>query len=202
MINKKSGRGRPLSFDKEAALWNATKTFWQSGYEGASIQDLTESMGLSPQSLYSAYGSKASLYESALDLYQARIGNERLEELDRVDVIDCVSALLDRCAREFTDHDLPRGCLISMGTLLCSPEHGPVSDLAKNLRLETISAIERRLEQGVQEGQVKNVDVSTWARFFGSVMQGMSVQARDGATYEDLGKVGRMAVEHLRGFCP
>ncbi|HEV8389551.1 MAG TPA: helix-turn-helix domain-containing protein, partial [Dongiaceae bacterium] len=62
-------RGRPRSFDRDAALRSAMKTFWKSGYEGASMAALTEAMGINSPSLYAAFGSKDALFREAVALY-------------------------------------------------------------------------------------------------------------------------------------
>ena len=61
-----AGRGRPRSFDRDAALRAAMKTFWERGYEGASMAALTDSMGINSPSLYAAFGSKEKLFRACL----------------------------------------------------------------------------------------------------------------------------------------
>src|SRR4051812_12815037 len=63
------GRGRPLSFDRAAALERAMHVFWERGYEAASIADLTAAMGITPPSLYTAFGDKEHLFLEAIEAY-------------------------------------------------------------------------------------------------------------------------------------
>src|ERR1700712_2309272 len=65
-----AARGRPREFCVDEALASALRVFWSKGYEGASLTDLTEAMGITRPSLYSAFGNKESLFRKALDLYE------------------------------------------------------------------------------------------------------------------------------------
>ncbi|HEX5959426.1 MAG TPA: helix-turn-helix domain-containing protein, partial [Hyphomicrobiaceae bacterium] len=64
-------RGRPREFDTEKALDRALEVFWRKGYEGASISELTDAMGINRPSLYAAFGNKEDLFRKALDRYSA-----------------------------------------------------------------------------------------------------------------------------------
>ena len=68
-------RGRPLSFDRDAALETAMHVFWERGYEAASISDLTSAMGITPPSLYTAFGDKEQLFLEAIERYALGYGN-------------------------------------------------------------------------------------------------------------------------------
>ena len=54
--------GRPKSFDKEIALEKALDVFWTQGYDGASLKDLTQAMGINKPSMYATFGNKEQLY--------------------------------------------------------------------------------------------------------------------------------------------
>jgi AcrR family transcriptional regulator len=62
-------KGRPREFDTDEALDKAMMVFWQQGFEGASLSDLTEAMGISRPSLYAAFGNKEELFRRALGRY-------------------------------------------------------------------------------------------------------------------------------------
>jgi len=72
-------RGRPREFCVDGALAKALRVFWTKGYEGASLNDLTEAMGITRPSLYAAFGNKESLFRKALDVYE----REKLEYIGR-----------------------------------------------------------------------------------------------------------------------
>src|ERR1700761_2872773 len=72
--------GRPRSFCTDTALDRAMTVFWRKGYEGASLAELTEAMGINPPSLYAAFGNKEGLFRAVLERYDAR----RQAQMDRV----------------------------------------------------------------------------------------------------------------------
>lgn len=65
--------GRRRQFDEREALGTALSVFWQKGYEGASIEDLTKATGVARPGLYAAFGNKERLFRKALDLYEAQL---------------------------------------------------------------------------------------------------------------------------------
>src|SRR5215475_11048421 len=64
-------RGRPRSFDVEAAVERAMDVFWSRGYHATALPDLLRATKLSRGSLYAAFGDKHSLFLRALDRYIA-----------------------------------------------------------------------------------------------------------------------------------
>jgi AcrR family transcriptional regulator len=62
-------KGRPREFDADEVLDRALDVFWRKGYEGASLSELTEAMGINRPSLYAAFGNKEELFRKALDRY-------------------------------------------------------------------------------------------------------------------------------------
>src|SRR5262245_28573236 len=111
--------GRPREFDAEEALERALYVFWRKGYEGASLSDLTEAMGINRPSLYAAFGNKEELFRKALDRYAdgpAAFNRQALESKTARGVVEC---LLRGTAESVTDPCHPAGCLAVQGALSC-----------------------------------------------------------------------------------
>ncbi len=192
-------RGRPRAFDRDRALAAALETFWRLGYEGASIADLTAAMDITPQSLYAAFRSKAALYREALALYRTETGREIEQALDtEPDIVSALSRVMRGLAPAFACPQSPKGCMISTAVLACAVEHDPVAAHVAGLRGETIALYERLIRQSVDEGILDaDTDPSALARYLGAIMQGMSVQARDGADESELAAIAEIAVAEL-----
>ena len=180
-------RGRTRTFDPDVALECAVDLFARQGYEGTSISQLTSAMGLTPPQLYLAYGSKRELFERVIERY----GEHRRSYMD--DVMSQPTAR--RAARRFlegaAEHDTepgqPRGCLTVQGLLACRPEDQQVADLLARVRNANQAALQRRLEQGTEDGDLPaDSDTASMARYLSTVSQGISVQASGGASTESL----------------
>ena len=181
------GRGRPRAFDRETVLEKAAETFWRLGYEGASIADLTAAMGITPQSLYAAFASKADLYREALAWYLTHVLAAPVRALEDADIGAALTGMLRGSAREFTQAGRPHGCMVSTAVLTCASENEPVARHVSGLRNGMIDALKARIERGVAEGQLEPAtDAAALARFVGAMIQGMSVQAQDGASESEL----------------
>jgi AcrR family transcriptional regulator len=191
--------GRPLSFDRAAALAQALRLFWAQGYEGTSIADLTEVMGISPPSLYAAFGSKANLYREVLAVYQQGPGRFSAEALASESTTRAaIRRLLCEAAQVFAARRNPGGCLVSNAVLGCAPEHRAVAHDVASLRTRGLRAIEERLKRALNEGELKSgANVTILARYIGAIVQGMSVQARDGASERELAGVAELAMVAL-----
>lgn len=162
------------------------RLFRRHGYEGVSIADLTSAIGIAPPSLYAAFGSKAGLYREALDLYAglpgALNGMEDAETLEQALV-----GLFDAAIRAVTGEE--RGCMISTGLVEGAVEQ---QDLARELA-------ERRrvLRDRIADALCRWLDRSEAERlaaYLFAVQQGMSVQARDGATTAELSLIAADAI--------
>jgi len=188
-------RGRPPAFDRSQVLARAAETFWRLGYEGASIADLTEAMGITTQSLYAAFGSKADLYKEALAQYRQTIGAFTARALaEEPNAADAFVRLLRETAREFCKAGRPHGCMISTATLACASENQPMADYVAGLRAGALTLFRDRIERGISEGHFRpDTDAAALARYLGAIIQGMSVQARDGASEEELASLATIA---------
>jgi AcrR family transcriptional regulator len=185
-------RGRPRSFDREVALDKALQLFWERGYEGTSLSDLTAAMGIASASLYACFGSKEELFREALVLYGQTIGRPPKQALlDHPDTRDAFDAMLGATADAITIDGAPHGCMLVLAASTGAIENSRVRSLLADLRRTIVfDGIHDRLRQGVADGDIAPpAGIDPVARYFTTVVEGMSVQARDGATRADLEEV-------------
>jgi AcrR family transcriptional regulator len=190
-------RGRPRSFDRDVALRRAMEVFWEHGYEGTALSDLTAAMGINSPSLYAAFGSKEELFREAVTLYDATEGAATTRALaDEPTARASMEAMLRRNVESYADPATPNGCMIVLAATAGAVANAGVRELLADNRREVLSAVARRIEQGVTEGDVPpGTDAEAVAGFYVTVLQGLSIQARDGASCEALQAVvdGAMA---------
>ncbi|MCX4747297.1 TetR/AcrR family transcriptional regulator [Kitasatospora sp. NBC_01287] len=187
-------RGRPRSFDREAALDAATRLFWEQGYEATSIADLTAVMGIRAPSLYAAFGDKRTLFEEAVGAYRDSYGAFMARALaEEPTVRGGVARLLRETAREFSAPGRPHGCLVISAAVNCGdPE---VRARLRAIREGNTAEIQRRIAAAVASGEEPpEADPRALARLTGAVVQGMSQQARDGVGRADLELVAAAAM--------
>lgn len=192
------GRGRTREFDVEHALDTAIARFWRHGYEGTSIAELTEAMGINPPSLYAAFGSKRHLFEMAADRYLASRRQGFEAALDRPSAREVAEAVLDDAVRAATRPGMPPGCFNVQAALVCGEECGDARDLLTARRIGTRTALQDRFERAVAGGDLPaGIDCAMLARYVITLAEGLNVQATEGATRAQLRGVVATA---LRGF--
>src|SRR6187431_311201 len=120
--NKASRLGRPRAFDRDQALELALDVFWRKGYEGASLSDLTEAMGINRPSLYAAFGNKEELFRKALDRYGEGPASYVAQALAEPTARLVIEKLLTAGASLLGDPKNPRGCLAVQAALCCGDE--------------------------------------------------------------------------------
>ena len=182
-------RGRPRSFDREDALLRAMKVFWALGYQGATLTDLQEAMGgITAPSLYAAFGSKEGLFREAVELYSRTLGVPMMKALDEgATARASLEALLQAAVEAFCKPGAPRGCLLVLGAMNSMPANRSVQDYLRGLRARRQRVIQQRLQRGVAEGELPSgLDLSALASFYMTVLDGLAIQARDGASRKAL----------------
>ncbi|HAU8266458.1 TPA: TetR/AcrR family transcriptional regulator [Kluyvera intermedia] len=188
-------RGRPREFDRTEALNQAMKVFWQKGYTATSMNDLYEAMGIKSPSLYAAFGSKEDLYEEVLLHYEQSVapriwGHMTSEQSPR----EAVWLWLERSADMLTQTDMPHGCMVTLSAV-GSEGNDRLGQLVRRMRAAGFSLLKTRLEQAQKQGDLPgSVDVEALTRLYVSIQQGMSIQARDGASREILLSIARSAM--------
>jgi AcrR family transcriptional regulator len=190
--------GRPRAFDVDQALDRALEVFWRKGYEGATICDLTEAMGVNPPSLYAAFGNKEGLFRKALDRYWSLRTSFWDEALAAPTAREVAETLLRGSAKFLGDPCHPKGCLTVHGALACGEESDCIREELERRRATGQAAIRARLKRAKREGDLPpDADPAALARFVATVIEGMAVQAASGASRKELERVAETA---LRAF--
>ena len=187
-IVQRACKGRPREFDLDEALAAALRVFWTKGYDGASLTDLTDAMGITRPSLYAAFGNKEALFRKALDLYEreklAYVGEALKAPTSRQ-----VAERLLRGALEMqtSDCEQPRGCMRVISSVACGPEADSIrADLVER-RQSSQRALCDRMQRAKEEGDLPaQTDVDGLCAYLGAILQGMAVQAGSGATKAQL----------------
>ncbi|MGR3270619.1 TetR/AcrR family transcriptional regulator [Thalassococcus profundi] len=190
MENSKAPRrktGRPLSFDRDAALEKAMLTFWESGYETTSISDLTAAMGVTAPSIYAAFGDKKRLFLEAMRRYAGEP-----DDLEKAFAIaptarHAVADMIENAARLFTGEATPKGCLLACAVATGSKDASDVREAVAQERRVIRAVIVKRIEVDIEQGLLPpSTRSKVLADLALAVTQGMSVLARDGADRETL----------------
>ena len=188
--------GRPRAFDSEAALDAALSVFWERGYEGTSLADLTKAMGINKPSLYAAFGDKADLFRKAVDRYLSRQTVLWEQAFHEPTARRAVEVILNAAADSLTSGQNPRGCLLVQSALTCSEESNCIKEELAMRRADSDSMLRAHLARAKEKGELlPDVDVSALSRYFSTVLRGMSVEASGGATRKDLQNVIDLAMK-------
>jgi len=188
-------KGRPREFDVDEALDRALEVFWRKGYEGASISDLTDAMGINRPSLYAAFGNKEDLFRKALDRYATGPAAYVYEALGEPTARAVVAHLFGGAADALTNPCYPHGCLGVQGALSCSDASQVIKEELCARRAQWELALQQRFERAKQEGDLsQHTNSSDLARYVATILQGMAVQAAGGATRQQLRKVADIAL--------
>ncbi|WP_067853681.1 TetR/AcrR family transcriptional regulator [Nocardia shimofusensis] len=183
-----ANRGRPRAFDRTEALRRAMEVFWEHGYEATSMSDLTAAMGINSPSLYAAFGDKEALFRAAIELYGSTFGSYTARALSEQQTARAaVETMLRDNVRVYTRADVPHGCMVVLAGSAYTTRNSGVRDFLSDKRRQTNEDIRQRLERGIRDGDLPaGTDTAALARFYTTVLYGLSVQARDGAAPEEL----------------
>ena len=189
-------KGRPRSFDLNKALDNALRVFWEKGYEGASLTDLTNAMGINRPSMYAAFGDKEELFRKALDRYAKGPAAYAYEALSEATARKAIEKLLLGAVEALSNPKNPKGCLLVQGALACGDESTSIREELIQRRIAAEAEIAKRLKRARAEGELpEEVNPSDLARFYVTVMRGLGVEAATGATRSQLLRVVETAMK-------
>jgi len=187
--------GRPLGFDRDAALHQAMLLFWRHGYEATSVNDLTKAMRITPPSLYTAFGDKKQLFLEALQLYTSgAVTSESIID-EAPTAREAAVRLLRASTIGFTGENTPAGCLLASSAISCSAAAEDVRKAVAGIRLKIEKRLRSKIDHDVAISKLKvRSDAEALAGYIMAVIQGLSTLARDGATREKLASVSTTAI--------
>ena len=193
------GKGRPRTFDRDMALTRALDVFWRRGYEPASVSELCTAMEINPPSLYAAFGNKAKLFLEAVNHYEKVYWEATWHRMSQEpDLHRCIENFFRTSAQILTSPDAPCGCLVVLAAINVSPDSQEVIEALRAMRQDGRNYFLNRLKRGVLDGNLPSkTDVKSLATALNTLLEGMSIQARDGLSRAELERVGLMAVAML-----
>jgi len=178
------------------------EVFWQHGYEGASMTDLTAAMGINSPSLYAAFGCKEALFREAVAYYNENEGGAAAKVLRELPTAkEAFAGFLRQNVIAYTEPDKPSGCMIVLTATTYTEQSRAVHAHLAEWRIGTEHDFRERIERGIADGDVAaGVDAVTIAAFYSAVNQGMAIQARDGADRAKLSAVAESAISAWDGL--
>ena len=192
---EKNPRGRPAKRTAEEMIAIATNIFWAQGYEGTSISDLTQKIGIERPSLYAKFGSKENLFKVCAEHYL----RNKVHHIDAAMKEPFIHAALEQLFQYEVAHTTSqKGCLMINAALSCRPEHQTV----KALLIEHRKNIEGKFRRRIQRAQLNNEvgtseSPNTIAKYLASIYQGLAIQAVDGASNKELQEVVKIALKAI-----
>ena len=192
-----SRTGRPREFNRDKALQRAMEIFWAQGYEGTTLADLQKAMGgITAPSFYAAFGSKEDLFREAVELYKktqgAPVGKALMEGLT---ARASVEAMLRASTELVCGQSTPRGCMMVLAGINCAAANKGVEDFLREQRAFREKGLRQRLRRGVADGDLpSSTDVNGLVAFYTSIVDGMVLRAKDGASRKVLGDIVKFAM--------
>ena len=193
------GKGRPRAFDRAQALNKALEIFWRQGYAPASVAELCKAMEINPPSLYATFGNKASLFLEALRHYEHTYWDAPAQRfLAEPDVHAAVEQFFREAAEILLSPETPCGCMVVLAAVNISDDEKEIIAAVRELRLATKTMFADRFRRAIQDGQIPaDTDVPALAGALNTLLEGLSLQARDGLFQSELKAIAAHAVRML-----
>lgn len=194
-MNSKPSKGRPRSFDADAALDAAMKLFWRHGYEGTSMTALARAMGISMPSLYAAFGNKEELFTKVVDRYIQEPASYLINALHAPTARDVAEQAFRGAIDMVFQPGNAEGCMLVRGAVAAGPAAESVRMQLATRRQGAEQVVRQRFERAIAEGDLPpTADAAQLAGFLMTMIWGLSVQAAGGASREELERTAAAAL--------
>ena len=203
MVQKSPARrGRPRAYDPDTALAQAMAVFWEAGYAGTSLDDITSGTGMNRPSLYGAFGDKRELYVQTLEQYRQRGLAAFAEALapDRPLREGLRRVYTAALSLYFSGEGNPRGCFL-IGTALTESVHdGEVRKTLRDSLLDFDAAFEARIRLARENGELpRDVDPHVLAKLASAVLHTLAIRSRAGESRKALEAIVDPALDLICG---
>ena len=190
-------RGRPLAFNQDDALERALQIFWSRGYEGASMAELSEALGINKPSIYATFGNKEALFGKVLAKYLAGPVAYAAMAMSEPTAYQVAEKFLTKSVEFLTNPGNPRGCMIVQGALTCGQSSAMIQQELISYRKNYENRLRQRFELAKAQGDLsQHVDAEELAKYIATIHQGLSVQATSGASKDGLMAVIEIALKN------
>lgn len=192
-------KGRPRAFDRTSVLFRALEVFWKRGYAPASVAELCKVMGIRPPSLYATFGNKAALFLEAVRCYEKTYWEAPAQRfLAEADIFCAVENFFQESAQILLSPKTPCGCMVVLAAVNISEAEQEIITALHDMRAATRDMFAERLSRAVAEGQLPaDTDIPSLAGALNTMLEGLSLQAKDGVSSAELQAVARHAVRLL-----
>ncbi len=200
-IKPRPRRGRPRKFDRDEALRRALEVFWANGYDGTSVAQLVEVMGIVSPSIYAAFGSKEELFREAVELYISAEIVPIWAHLDDVtNPRKALQALLFDLIDIFVTEKEQRGCLVVLGTGLLGGGDPSVRAFLQHKRAEAATLLTDWLKQAIASGALAaETDPTVLAQVINAYLGGQAIAAADGVDNASLKRSAELFCARIFG---
>ncbi|MDB5022603.1 MAG: comR 2 [Mucilaginibacter sp.] len=185
---------RTKDFDEDEVLTKAVRLFWLKGYNGTSMQDLVDGLGISRSSLYDTYGDKHTLFIKALEKYKEFASNKMCNIVSNTtSAKDAIRQLLELTALELVDDNQHKGCFMTNAAIEVAPHDAQVSHMICQNDQEIENAFYQAIKKGQECGEITNKqDAKAIACFLFNNVKGIRVSAKstsDKHVFDDIIKL-------------
>src|ERR1700761_6236623 len=182
---------RTKDFDENEVLSKAIRLFWHKGYNGTSMQDLVDGLGISRSSLYDTYGDKHALYIKALESYQNSSGIEMCNIISNTpSAKEAIKQLLEFITRNMLSDEQHKGCFMVNAGVEVAPHDAQVNDLLCKNEQQLEDVFYKAIKKGQESGEITtSQDAMALTRFISNTVKGIQVSAKsttDKAFFDDI----------------
>lgn len=186
-----SAMARTKDFDEKEVLTKAVHLFWHKGYNGTSMQDLVDGLGISRSSLYDTYGDKHTLFIKALESYQENASGSMCNIVtNNVSAKEAIKQLLELTAVELIDDNQHKGCFMTNAAVEVAPHDAEVSNVICQNDQLIENAFYTAIKKGQKSGEISDKkDPRAIARFIFNTVKGLRVSAKsvtDKSIFDDI----------------